>query len=403
MSGIEVKSLKYNLIGGGVPFGCKVSDGKIIPALSEGKLDATAPKKVWYATFARGTDRIFALSDSEMYTAEENGAFKRIAADTAKIPFVIDFNSDGKAVTRFLCDNRYIQADKSGASLDTYTQYFGGGIYKNGRVFAIDLRNTCKIRWSGEGGVDDWEGKIDGAGWLHSDVELGEIYRLYTLRGQIVALRKNGISLINAYGAPENFKEIASVVTPPPYKECAAVCGNKLYFYTNDGLYSFNAAGAEKVNIELGKDFVSPVCSMAYGDHVFFTGTHKELEKTVVLVYDTNEKSSYFIDLEATALCAGSLPYAFTSRGMITLERGGPFKYRSQEFAGFSKRNKTLKSLYVSSEIEVDVTVETDKGSRLFKGVKGELKPHICGRCFKVEISGKANEISELTAQVDYY
>lgn len=405
MSVNEVKSLKYNLIGGGLPISCKVLDGKIIPALSEGELDSTCPSDVWHAMFMRNMGRFYVFHDYESFTAIEGSGqpFSRMAADLATIPFAVEYKIGAMSASMCIYNAKAIFYDNTGRYYHDYPHNVGGGVYKNGRVFAIDLANYCRICWTGEGGVDDWEEKIDGAGWLYLDVELGNIYRLYVLDGQIVALRKYGISLISAYGTPEDFKEVMSVPTLPPYKECATVCGKKLYFYTNGGLHTFTAAGVEKVDLKLAEDFTSPIYSMTYGDSVFFLGTHKKLEKRVILVYNTKDKSSYFIDIPATALCAGAEPYAFTSEGMIKLTKGLSFKYESEEFAHFSKRKKTLKSIFVDSEKGVDVTVQTDGGSRLFKGVKGELKTHMCGRFFKVGVEGTDGEIRQLTATVEYY
>lgn len=407
MSGNKVKSLKYNLIGGGLPLSCKVFDGKIIPTFYGESLNITCPSNVWYAAFMRNMNRFYVFSALEIFTADEFedyvGDFRRIGSDTANIPFAIEYKISTGSVIYVVYNNRYTLNDYRGRDLCNSTCNIGGGVYKNGRVFGVDLSDNCKLRWSGEGGFEDWEEKIDGAGWLYSNVELGDIYRLYVLKGNIVALKKYGVSLISAYGTPENFKEIISVATPPPYKECATVCGNKLYFYTSDGLYSFTAAGAEKVPVKLAEDFVSPFSSMTYGESVFFAGTHKKLGRTVIFVYDTKEKSSYFIDIPATALCAAGSPYVFNSEGLVILKKGLAFRYESEGFADFSKRNKTLKSLYVGSEKEVDVMVQTDKGSRIFKGVKGELKTHMCGRFFKVVVEGTDGEIDELTANVEYY
>lgn len=403
MSVNEVKSLKYNLIGGGLPFSCKVVGGKIIPALAEGDVDPNCQKNIWYAAAARNTKRIFMYSDVESLTKVEDGYYNRLTASAAQIPFVIEFRKSGEHVAEFIFDEKVVLAKDTTVSLYSRALNVGGGVYKNGRVFAIDLADRCKIRWSGEGGSSDWEDKIDGAGWLISDVELGEIYRLYVFKGQIAALKANGISLISAYGTPEDFKEIISIATPSPYKDCATVCGDKLYFYTKEGLYAFNGAGVEKVSVELAKDFVSPVYSMTYDENIFFTGTHKKLERTVILVYNPKEKSSYFIDSAATALCAGNKPYAFTPDGLVTLTHGVSFKYESEKFANFSKRKKALKSVFVNSEKCVDVTVQTDVGSRVFKDVKGELKTHMYGCFFKVGVEGTDGEIRGLTATVEFY
>ncbi len=397
MSGAEVKKLKYDLIGGGcLPLSCKVSGGKIVPALSAGVIDSRCPAGVRFAAFAGHTDRIFVVAKDGCYCAAERNPYVSLTTSAAAtMPFLVEYRSGASDISALCIDDRIVLQMGNTRSVGVFSAGVGGGVYKNGRLFAVDLSDKRKLRWSGEDGPEDWTEKIDGAGWLYTDKELGEIYNLFALDGQIAAVKKFGVSLISAFGTPENFKETKSVITPKPFKNAAAVCGDKLYFYTADGLYSFTSSGAEKVDMDLAEEFSSPEYAVSYGEELFVVGFHNGLGKKVILVYDTVKKSTYFIDLPATAMCVGSCVYAFTEEGAVTLSEGGKFTYSSGNFAYFSKRKKALKSVVTDCEKEVDITVQTDSGSRTFKGVKGKLSPHMCGRFFKVTISGDC-EIKEL-------
>lgn len=403
MSVNGVKSLKYNLIGGGLPLGCKVKDGKIVPALSAGKLDTTCPSNIRYATFIHYSDRLYVMNNMALYTSEAGGSYRTVAYEDAALPFFIEYRDGTQQVSKIVFDSRGILFKGKGEALHSVPYRICGGVYKNGRVFAIDLDNRYKLCWSGEKGIDDWEEKIDGAGWLYTDAELGEIINLLVFKGHIAIIKKYGISLLSAYGAPENFKEIVNVSTPAIYQNTAVVCGNKVYFYTADGLYAFNAAGTEKIDLKLAEDFSSAVYAMTYGGSVFFAGTHKKLRRVVVLVYDTKEKTSYLIDVPATALAAGNDPYAYIKGGAVKLEKGAAFTYASEEIGHFSKRKKTLKSIFLDCTENVDITVDTESRRRQFKDVKGRVQTNISGSHFKVSVTGKNAEIKEFTANVEYY
>lgn len=403
MSEYKVKTEKYNLIGGGLPYGCKVKNGKIVPAFSLGATDARCPTDIRYATFIHNTHKYYIMDNTSLYSAVENEQFRLVVKAPAQQPFFVEFKYRNQPVSQIVLDKKAVYFEGSGELIHDIPYNICGGVYKNGRAFGIDLTDRYKLRWSGEYGVDDWISQIDGAGWLFTDIELGEIYNLAVLNGHLAVIKKYGVSLISAYGSPEDFKEILTVATPTVYQHSAAVCGNKLYFYTVDGLYSFNESGVEKVEAELTEELMSAVYATSYGSTVFVAGTHRKLEKGVILAYDTKEKTSYFIDLTATAMAAGNSLYAYTPNGSVKLEKGKTFTYVSEEFGRLLKRKSTLKSIFVDCRNAVDITVETDSGRRVFKGVRGKLLPHISGRFFKVGVTGTSEPIKELTATVEHY
>lgn len=403
MRATEVKSKKYNLIGGGLPISCKISNGKIVPALSVGGLETSCPDSVRFAAFSHNLKRVVVVSGTYTFLANEGGMYLPTSYESADAPFVIEHKSGDISIFEIVFNKRFLKYRGTSKYLMDYPADIGAGIYKNGRVFGVDLTDKTKIRWSGEGGMDDWTEKIDGAGWLCFEKELGVIYRLYELNGQIAALREYGVSILSAYGAPENFKEVANVKTPPTYAECAAACGGKLYIYTVEGMYALSASGAERLDIGLTKEFDFPVYATTYEECVFFAGTHKVLGRGVILVYNTKDKSAYFIDADATAMCVGTNLYAFINEGAATLTAATSFTYESKVIGGFSKRVKTLESIFADCEKGIDIKVESDRGSRIFKGVKGPIKTHMGGSFFKVSVFGADCEIRELTANVEYY
>lgn len=403
MSAKVVKKIKYDLIGGGLPLGCKVKDGKILPALSAGPSDYSCPIGVKYAAYIHYSNKICVITKSALFMAVEGENYKFFSAADATLPFVIEYKSGAQPASIAITNNQYYQFRGDSGIIDKTKNNICGGVYKNGRVFAIDVSDRYKLRWSGEKGIFDWEEKIDGAGWLYTDIELGEINNLAVFKDDIAVIKQHGITLINVGGAPEDFKETVTVLTPPIYQNCSVVCGNKLYFYTSNGLYTFNGTAVEKVNIDGVNQLTAGVYAMACGSRLFFAGTHKSLGRGVILVYDTAEKTSYFIDVPTTAMVSGKYLHAYTQRAAVRLEEGISYTYQSEEFGHFSKRKKTLESIFLDCDTVVDVTVSTESGSRLFKGVKGKIHTHTRGAFFKVTVSGTNAEIRQLTASVEYY
>ena len=403
MSANRVKSIKYNLIEGGLALGCRIKGGKILPALSAGLKDTSCPGNVKYAAFAHYSDSIFAMTGDSLYKSVESNQYLLSAIAAAKMPFLVEYNDGNKPRSAVVFNTKSVYYLDSGSTVENNRRNICGGVYKNGRVFGIDLSDSYKLWWSGEKGIKDWEERIDGAGWLYTDTELGEIYNLLVFKGELAVIKKFGITLLNVGGTPEDFKQTVAVPTPAIYQNCSVVCGNKLYFYTTDGLYAFNGSAAEKVEIDGTSDFTSAVYGMTHGTCLFFAGTHNGLEKGVILVYDTKDATHYFIDAAATALVAANNLYAYVKGGVVKLERGNPYTYRSEEFGHFSKRKKTLESIFIDCNTGVDLTVQTESGSRLFKGVKGKVLTRARGAHFKVSVTGTDAEIREMSATVEYY
>lgn len=402
MSGHKVNSIKYNLIDGGLPLGCKVKNGKVIPAFSIGET-VSGPKNVRYATFVHYSNKLYVMNPYSLFSAVEGGNYNIVVTEDAKLPFVIEYREGTKQVAKAIFDESAVLFRDAAVILRKVPYKICGGVYKNGRVFAIDGTDSYRLCWSGEKGIDDWEEKIDGAGWLYTDTELGEIINLLVYKDYIAVIKKQGISLLSAFGTPEEFKVVSTVVTPTIYQNCSVVCEDKIYFYTADGLYTFNGSVIKKVEIELAKNFTSIVYAMAYGSTVFFAGKHEKLYRGAILAYEPQENISYFIDVAATAMASASYPYAYAGSSAVRLEKGKTFTYRSDRIAYFSRRQKSLKSIYVDCENEVDITVQTENRKKVFKNVKGKLSANMRGMFFKVFVTGTDAEIKQLTATVEYY
>ena len=81
-----------------------------------------------------------------------------------------------------------------------------GGVIKNGRLFAQDLSDAYRIRWSGAGDPKDGADGIDGAGWVDINPAYGRVQNLVVYKRNIVVVCEYGLAVMSAFGAPENFK-----------------------------------------------------------------------------------------------------------------------------------------------------------------------------------------------------
>lgn len=400
--GASVKTLKYDLLKTEyVPIGCEVKNGQILPALTAEDIDSACPPDIVTAAYSRNMNYFFAWDGEDVFMSVPEQNFVRWAK-SAQEPFLTEFRENSGVAAAYVLDTTMILQSSAGRTTKSFAGNIACGVFKSGRLFGADRGDRRKLRWSGEGGISDWEQSIDGAGWAYTDGELGEIYNLAVFKDRIAAVRALGVSLVSAYGTPENFKLETSAQTPRVYKNTAAVCGDKLYFCTRDGLFAFDGAKAERVENRLLGLMGEPCYAVSDGNALYIAGTLSESDKGAVFVYEPADGSAYLIDCPAGVLCEAGSVYAFCGTQLKKLSKGGKFDFRSGGFGYFNKRPKALKSVFVECGDCVEVTVETDKGKRVFKNVKGRLSPNMRGRFFKVGVKGQS-KISELYATVEYF
>lgn len=404
----KTKTVKAELIkkNGALPIGCRRLNGKIAPALSPVNIYTRSYEAdVHHAAYCRATHKFYLHVGSRLYSGEDGLKPQQGLSITAASPFTIEERENGVAQIRLIGDVRCI-IDAVGAekvSLKAYNYAVRGGIMKSGRMFAVDTNDALKLRWSGEGGSADWVEGISGAGWLYLGGKEGDILELAELNGNVIAVRERGLTVISAYGTPENFKVLNVIAgTSAIYGRTVAVAGGKLIFCTQDGVYSFDGAKTEKSDNSLEGEILNPEYATVSGNTYFYCGTSKSLGRRVIAALDMSDGEAYIIDFPAQALAVSDRLYAYSSIQNCLPETGGAFSFTCAAENFGSPRKKTLKYVDVCCGGKFDAEVECDGYVRRFNGLKRRLTANMRGVNFKITVFAQ-DEIDSICAVAEVY
>lgn len=389
----KIKTADIISADGSLAVGCEVSGGKIVPALGACEATVNGFADIKAAGFSAAAGVCFVCADEKVFYSADGLSFSELAALDGDKPFIFEQRENGKAKLCAADGESCVSFGGGAGSIKTFNYGIYGGQIKNGRLFAIDKADNFKLRWSGEGGAFDWEESIDGAGWLKLDGAGGRILNLLTYGEKLVAVRENGLSVITAFGTPENFKsESKNLRVSSICKNTAAVAGNKLLFFVNGGgLYSYNGAKITRVECQFAEEIENPVCAAADGGLYFLCAFIKPLGRCAVLCYNAVSGSQYIIDFPADAIIAsGGGVFAYAHGLACKLCSGVEFTFKSGEINFGSKDEKYLKTVELDCAEGADLEISNGRCVRRFTGVKNALLADMRGVNFTFTVKSSA-------------
>lgn len=373
---------------GAVPVGCKVLNGKIVPALTAVQDGAFCPADISMTAYSVGTKKFFVWADGVAYSSTSGSSFAEMYSISSKFPFVFERREQTGFKAYFAGNTFCITHDGEYMSSIHFDMPVYGGVFRYGRLFGIDNADDYKLRWSGEGGAFDWDESISGAGWVNLNTDFGKILDIINFNDKLCAVREYGVTVITAYGTPENFTvKYSDTKTPKIYKSTSAVAGGKLIFCTGNGLYAFDGSNVEKIKCALAEDVITPKYAVSLGEEYFLCGESSALGRGGVLVYNAEENSAYIIDNAADALLSNGKIFAYSEANACILERGGEYEFRSGKLL-FSAQRKVLKRIEIDCGGKVEIEVTNGVKSMIFGGQFNKICPRISGNWFKITVRG---------------
>lgn len=395
----ELKSVDVLSADGYFNAGCRLSDGKILPALNRAVDNNPVLKNITAAWYAPITGNyIFRNADGYVYfTLTDMGSSSGRKIAGASHSFV-EINEAGEPSAVVIGASMYLAIKGAASTLRPFKGGIRSCVLKNGRIFGIDNADSLKIKWSGEGGLEDWTEGISGAGWATLQNGCGEILNLIVYRDKLVAVREYGLAFMSAYGAPENFRlSYLEGSLPKIFKDTAAVAGDKLVFYTEDGLYVYDGSSVKKWNTALAEEMQNPRSVFCARGVYYLCGESKTLKRQAVLVADVNRGYSYILDENLEAVCAGEKIYAYGNGREYLLDGGGEYSFTSGDIDFSSDKEKVLKEVKIDCESDVRLEVSNGVISRIVGGIRGKFRPNMRGKSFKITVSG-SGIISRISA-----
>lgn len=371
--------------GGVIPVSCTVCGGVLAPALTAVKIAPEPPEGVACAGYSQTVGMYFAAAADGIYATQTGVKYVKLSEKTGGNPFFFEEFNEGKYRAVTVRDGGAVVYEKDGFLLPAYEYKFTCGTVHCGRFFGADAENGCLLRWSGEGGISDWTEGLYGSGNILLDPERGAVLDILEYGEKLVIVRKFGLTVLNAYGAPENFAaEMTDTDTDEVFAGTARVAGGRLFFYTQSGLYSYSDGGVARVKHRLDGHMREPTCSQAFGNRYFLACGRGDAY--AVMCYDTDLNDSYFIDIKANAMCINGGVCVFCDDGIYRLCDGENWSVYADGFDFGKDGKKTLTGIYVAGN--ADITVGNGKVVRSMGGVSGLVRPGLRGASFSIRIDG---------------
>ena len=264
------------------------------------------------------------------------------------------------------------------------------------RLFGVDPEDGLTVRWSRAGDVRDWAEELYGAGYVRLSAEFGEVLALVPYNDKLIAVRQYGLTVLRIYGDTEDFRiQFTDTATEEITANTACVCGDKLYFFTADGLRCYDGDDIERPEIDGMEGFGGATCAAALGSTYFACG---ELEGApAIACIDCAEEQVSYIAAEAGCICSGAGRAVLFNGGLYELKIGSSGSWDSGETDFGEGGVKYLSKLHICGSIQ-KITVEWNGRRRVYSGdgLKA-VKVGALARTFRIIAEG--TELAEVRAE----
>lgn len=395
-----MRTLTADVIGtkGSFAVGCKVSEGKIIPAPHCNLKTTTMMPDLKFAFFAERAGKYCIYAGESLYYSTDLKTFLKSGLTfPATYPFIAE--TGGKnSVPCVVGDEYLMQFDTATNTRKALKSGICGGVTVCDRVFTRDVNDGYKIWWSGDDGLLSWEDGINGSGYTYINQGYGKICDLIVFNGEIAVICERGIALFSVHGNQENFKmkyavRLYSDIIP----HTAAVIEDKLYFFKEDGLYSFDGNTAEKVRHYFENDILKPYQVAVYGKYIAVAATSSKIRRPLVYFINPVNGEAFSVDVNAKLLLSADKFVIFNEGKAYFLKEGGEYTYQSGKIDFGVRGRKILRSIHLGNLEPVTLMVACGNRGRVIENAVGYCRIEMPGDDFYVGVVG-TDEIDGMTA-----
>lgn len=301
------------------------------------------------------------------------------------------------------------------------------------RVFGVVNGKENQVWFSSVLDPTNWTVSGDSAGYITFQDEGGDIVKVVSFLGYLYIFREHGIYRLTAYGDQEEFS-LKKVFTDTGriYKDTIVLCGNKIVFYTDEGLHAFDGYNLTKLNLEIPDIFTAYTACGAYLDNKYYLAckidTGGDYDRVCVnnciLEYDLKEKSlsvlAPFDALRLVTVIAHHATDLFVVSGqneakpLGMIDNKGKFfdenvvkKYRSPYSDFGTDKLKIIREMVVDTEYDISVTVTCDGKSWTYDFVGDKLPKRVfVDRSgvkigFEITTTSVYNKVSPIIVKID--
>lgn len=343
------------------------------------------------------------------------------------IPHGIVYNLDGEDVMIFCSKNKkmhifhpskeMVEKDNAPDIVSMCKHYE--------RIFAIEKGRQSKVVFSGNMDPTNWTISSSDAGFIELFDERGQLLKVVSFDDYVYLFREKGITRISAYGDQAEFNVTHMYLTSDKiYGESVCVCGDRIFFLTKNGLFSFDGCSTRKVklNIEsLLATFDNKSCRSAYYDGKLYIACALNFGDKLEIGCDTKDRNFYnnclieydckegdlniLRGVDISDLCVvesgdktklvASFHGKYCNRlGQLT-KNGKVFEdvlpsvwVSSYSNLGYPNKNKIVKEIHLNSKYDCKVKVRTENNEKTFSvvgsDVTSKIKTNMVGEMFEI-------------------
>ena len=259
--------------------------------------------RVWHYVSNDGKSHLIAFCDDyHLYSGNvDNGEIVRISTEPmSAVPDAVNYRLGEEDVIIFcsakdtlkVFDGQNFYAIESAPQISSmcvhYERIFG--CLDNVLWFSDDLNPT------------NWNVSATEAGYVEMADDRGKLLKVVSFADYLYVFREYGIARVSAYSSQQDFAVTQLFVTSGKiYPQTVSICGDKILFLSQDGLYLFDGAETTKLLYDLsglfdqmenvnacaeysgGKYFLA--CKLNFGEDVRYSN-EQHFQNNAVVVYD---------------------------------------------------------------------------------------------------------------------
>ncbi|MCK9574971.1 MAG: hypothetical protein WCX32_02125 [Clostridia bacterium] len=290
-------------------------------------------------------------------------------------------------------------------------------------TLADSQRNT--VKFSDDLNPENWTESLNEGGFIQMLDEAGPLNKVISFLDYVYVIRDFGIARITAYAEQTDFAVTQLFVTSGKiFDKTACVCGDRIMFFAQDGLYSFNGLTTKKINTGLENFFISTkneksfgayhngkyylACYLEYGDgKVIGCEQTSGYYNNSLIEFDIDENTYTIIrGIDIFTMCSiqddsasrlavcfrdqyatrlGQLDDSGTFFGTDTVKRWiSPFSD-----LGYPEHIKIVREIHILAKTDCSITITTDTDAKTFnvigKNSVTKIRTNIKGSLFKIE------------------
>ena len=306
----------------------------------------------------------------------------------------VSYNYDGKDVL-LMCSpsSTFAVLDDGTVKTVTSAPRFSSVTVHNERIYGTLNGESNQLWFSDDFDPENWTVSGDEAGYISFSDECGDALAAVSFLGYLYIFREHGIYRLTAYGDQSEFSlKKLFTATGRIYKNTIALCGDRIMFLTDEGVFAFDGYTASPAVRDLPDIAFPTQCFAAYHDGAYWLACSLTGCDLVPIPYTNNVLVRYGIrDGDMSMLAAADILALCSVRShtaadiVLSVKTGGEYKlasigeygtafdtvfpkiYRTPFSDLSSPAIKTVRDVMLTTRYALKLTVFADDDSREFE------------------------------------